>query len=289
MMKLFAPLVYVFTGLLALTGCSSVDILNSTIPSSGYSVHKDIAYGAGPRQHLDIYVPDGLTEPAGVIVFYYGGSWKMGKKEDYLFAGQAFASKGYVTVIADYRLYPEVYFPDFMHDSAQALVWVHNHIADYGGDAKKLFVVGHSAGGYIAVMLATNDAYIKEADGKPSWISGAIGIAGPYDFLPITDPIVKKVFSREAPEKTQPITFVKPGLPPMLLLWGDADEEVWGHNSKNMAAKLRANGNSVTETIYPEVGHIGIILALARGFRGKAPTLDDTDAFIRATTAARPR
>jgi len=284
-MKIAARLLYLFTSLLALCSCSSVDILNFTIPRSGYSVHKDISYGADPRQKLDIYVPDQPDASKSVIVFFYGGSWRMGSKDDYKFVAQAFASQGFTTVIADYRLYPQVYFPDFLKDGADAFVWVHKHIAEYGGNPENLFLAGHSAGGYNAIMLTINDAYIKAAGGNRSWIKGAIGIAGAYDFLPIIDPKIKAVFSKAEEAKTQPINFVGPNLPPMLLLQGEADTEVDPNNTINLAAKLRRFNDPVTERLYPDVGHIGIVLALAKGFRGKAPVLADITAFIHANTS----
>ena len=270
----------VLFGSILLGGCSSATLLNAWVPHSGYLLHKNIAYGTHPREQLDIYIPDGLTSKAPVIVFFYGGSWKKGSKDDYRFVGQAFASKGYITVIADYRLYPEVYFPDFMEDTAKAFVWVHEHIENYGGDARKLFLAGHSAGAYNAMMLAANDSYLTAAGGKREWIKGAIGIAGPYDFLPFTDPDIISIFSKKPEEQTQPINFVRPKLPPILLLTGDADKEVYPKNSINLAQKWRDNNNDATLHIYPNVAHVGIALSLADGFRSKAPTLNDIDIFV---------
>jgi acetyl esterase/lipase len=267
--------------ILALAACAKVDLLNAWVPHSGYTLHRDIAYGSEPRQKLDIYVPDNAPTDAPVIVFFYGGSWQQGAKADYRFAGQALASKGYVTVIADYRLYPEVYFPTFMEDAAKAVQWTHEHIGEYGGDAKKLFLAGHSAGAYIAVMLTLNEQYLRAQGGKRSWIKGTIGMAGPYDFLPFTSPNIKALFSKQADFDTQPINFVGPHMPPMLLLTGDEDTDVYPKNTRHLAEKLRKAGNHVTEKIYPGVAHIGIILALAEGFRDKAPTLFDIDTFIK--------
>ena len=278
----FLPLL---TGFLALTGCSSADVLNFIIPRTGYSIHHDIAYGDNKRQHLDIYVPDKPDPSGSVIVFFYGGSWQKGNKETYRFVGQALASKGYVAVIADYRVYPEVYFPAFVEDGANALAWVHGHIREYGGNPSNIFLAGHSAGGYIAVMLTLNDSYLRAAGGKRSWIKGTIGIAGPYDFLPFTDPNIIALFSKVEDSKTQPITFVGPGVSPLLLLTGDQDDEVGAKNSQNLVAKLREFDDPVQERIYPGVAHIGIVLALADGFRSKAPILEDIDAFIHATKA----
>ena len=197
-MKIQKYLKFFAVSILVLCSCACVDLLNATIPRAGYSVVKDIAYGTDERQTLDIYLPDQPAPGRPVIVFYYGGSWQKGSKDDYLFVGQAFASKGYIAVIADYRLYPQVYFPVFMEDVAAAFVWAHEHIASYGGNAANLFVAGHSAGGYNALMLTLNRTYLKETGGRDHWIKGAIGIAGAYDFLPMTDPKIIDLFSKAA-------------------------------------------------------------------------------------------
>jgi len=279
-MKIKRLMILFFGGLLALCGCARVDLLNATIPRTGYSVVKDIAYGENGRQKLDIYVPNQAAAGHPVIVFYYGGSWQEGSKDDYLFAGQAFASKGYITVIADYRLYPDVYFPTFMTDVAEAFAWTHKHIATYGGNPRNLFVVGHSAGAYNAIMLTLNRQYLAAAGGNDTWIRGAIGIAGPYDFLPMTDPKIIDLFSKEPEPLTQPITFARPNLPPLLLLTGDKDTDVSPRNSANLTERLHSMGDEVHLIIYPGVAHIGIALALADGFRDRAPVLEDVSAFI---------
>lgn len=266
-------------GLLA--ACSGPALLNSLVPRDGYTVHGDIAYGDQARQRLDIYVPDNLSADAPVIVFFYGGSWQSGSKSDYRFVGQAFASKGYVAVIADYRLYPDIQFPTFLDDSARAVAWVDENIHRYSGDRNHLFVAGHSAGAYIAVMIGLRSPYTKSAHDTD--IKGIVGIAGPYNFLPFTDPKIKDIFRPEDDVKTQPIHWVKPGLPPLLLVTGDKDKDVLPQNTITMTQALRDHKVSVTSAIYQGVAHVGIILSLAKGFRSKTTLLDDIDLFIQKT------
>lgn len=254
-------------------------MLNAFVTNEGYRVEKDISYGSENRHTLDIYIPDKLSSPASVVVFFYGGSWQTGEKNEYKFVGQAFASKGHIVVIADYRLYPQVKFPAFLKDAAFVLKWTHSRIAHYGGDPKKLFLAGHSAGAYNAVMLGLNTPYTRSITADIA-IKGIIGIAGPYDFLPMTDPKIIEIFSDESAEKTQPITWVQSGLPPMFLATGEADEDVGPRNTQNFSTRLRATGNEAKTILYPELGHIGIILSLAEGFRNKAPLLKDVDEFI---------
>src|ERR1700744_4725060 len=116
---------------LALMLCGCVDLLNATIPSNGYAIERDIPYAEGARRSLDIYRPENPATGSPVILFYYGGRWETRRKEDYLFAAQAFVAQGFTVVIADYRLYPNVRFPLFLEDAAKAFVWTHNNIARY--------------------------------------------------------------------------------------------------------------------------------------------------------------
>jgi acetyl esterase/lipase len=273
-----------FTNLVA---CSGTKILNDfLITRDGYSIHRDIAYGDNARQKMDIYVPDNLTAKAPVIVFFYGGSWRYGSKDQYLFAGQAFASKGYVAVIADYRLYPEVYYPDFLKDSANAFAYVHAHIGEYGGDPDKLFLAGHSAGAYNAMMLTVDDQLLKDAGAKKSWIRGTIGIAGPYDFLPLTDPKLIDMFSTASDIKlTQPINYIHSKQPPIFMAHGKDDDLVGITNTQHVDAKLQALHSPVEVHYYDGVGHIGIALSLAQHFRDKDPLLDDIAHFVDTESA----
>jgi acetyl esterase/lipase len=273
-------------GLLALSACSGVDILNAIVPRDGYTVHHDIAYAPGDRQKLDIYIPDTLATGQPALVFFYGGSWQTGRKEDYLFVGQALASRGIIAVIADYQLYPPAYFPDFINDAAQAFVWTHTNIASYGGNPGLLFLGGHSAGAYNAVMLAVNDRYITGAGGKMAWIRGTIGIAGPYDFLPLVNPQLIELFRKVDSAETQPINFVHAGLAPMLLACGDKDEDVLPQNSFHMQSKLRRFSDAVELDVYPGVGHTGIILSMAQEFRDTTPLLNDISRFIDVISGA---
>ncbi|MEZ0225776.1 MAG: alpha/beta hydrolase [Alphaproteobacteria bacterium] len=267
--------------LLLLCSCSGENVLNAFVPKTGYEVHKGIAYGTDPRQKMDIYVPDNLQKPVCTVLFFYGGRWTTGDRGLYRFTGEALSSKGCVTAIADYRVYPKIRYPAFLEDSAQAFVYLHRHAPEYGGDPKRLFLAGHSAGAYDAVMIAVHPRFIKEAGGQPSWIKGVIGISGPYDFLPFTDKDVIDIFSTEKDAATQPINYVRAGLPPMLLVHGENDTEVLPKNTRNMAAKLREFNNPVTVHIYPEAQHQAIVLSLLHGFRGKTPLLRDIATFIK--------
>lgn len=268
-------------GALAAAACAPVTVLNLLVPRGGYHVVRDLPYGADPRQKLDLYVPDGLKAPAPVILFFYGGSWQSGSKTTYLAFGQAFASRGIVVAVADYRVYPQVRYPAFVEDGASALAFVHAHAAQQGGDPARIFVAGHSAGAYIAVMLAADRRYLTRIGADPGWIHGVIGISGPYDFLPLKDPDLVAIFGGADRTDTQPITYIDGRRPPMLLATGTADTTVGPHNTFNLASKLRSYGSKVKVVTYPGVGHIGIILSLAPGFRGRTTLRDDITDFVR--------
>ena len=286
------------TGLLVVAGvlaaiagliaaCSPLALINTFTPSDTYRAQRDIAYGTQERQRLDIYLPARQPRNAPMVLFFYGGNWNSGAKADYQFVGEAFASRGFVTVIADYRLYPQVRFPDFVHDSARAFAWVHTNIAKHGGNPARIFVGGHSAGAYNAAMLAFAPVYLEAASVAPGAVKGLIGLAGPYDFIPLTGDVTKAVFGfPDTPRNTQPINFVGTAtsarLPPVLLLTAPDDTVVKPGNSERLAAKLRAAGGVVKEIAYAKLDHRSILGALAAPLRGMGPVLDDIVAFANA-------
>lgn len=241
---------------------------------------RDIAFGPHPRQKLDIYLPSGPVARAPVALFIYGGSWSSGDKGTYAFAGNAFASRGYVTVVADYRLVPEVQVPSFIEDGAAALATVRRIIGRYGGDAGRLHLVGHSAGAYNAMMLALDPRYLARAGVPRASVRAAAGLSGPYDFLPLDAPATRAAFgSARNPAETQPISFARRGAPRIFLGTGTADTTVLPRNTDALAARLRAAGVPTTVRKYDGVGHAGTVLALAPLLRF-TPVLDDVTAFF---------
>lgn len=281
MHRLLIPLLLALSTLLS--ACSPVGVLNALSPTDSYTKTADIAYGNDPRQQLDIYAPtQKKAGPTPVVLFFYGGSWNSGERADYQFVGEALASRGYVAVIADYRLYPQVRYPEFLKDSAHAFAWVHNNIATYGGDAKHLFVMGHSAGGYNAAMLALDSRLLAAEGLSPANMRGWIGLAGPYDFLPIKNPDVRPVFFYpNSPADSQPISHISANVPPTLLLAARDDELVNPQrNTGGLAKRLRDAGVTVSEHYYEGVNHITLVAALAKPLRGKAPALEEIARFI---------
>lgn len=264
-----------------LPGCSPFTAVNLLVPRSGYTVHRNLAFGTDPRQRLDIYVPLGLKASAPVLLFFYGGSWQTGNRTDYLAFGQSFASAGIVTVVADYRLYPAVKYPAFVEDAARALAWLHAHAGEYSGDPSRIFISGHSAGAYNAVMLGAEPKFIEARGGRLDWMRGVIGIAGPYDFLPMRDPEYVDMFHGRNNLDSMPVNHVNGVRPPMLLATGEDDTTVYPRNTASMAAKLRVFSSPVQEVHYSGTGHVGILLSLVPGFRGVTNLRQDMLDFIR--------
>jgi acetyl esterase/lipase len=255
---------------------SPASLINAFAPGARVRFIGGLSYGQGLRRKLDVYSPAFRSRNAPVIVFFYGGGWEDGDRGFYRFAAAALAERGIVTVVPDYRLYPEVRFPAFLHDGAEAVGWVRSHAGEFGGDPRRIFLMGHSAGAYIAAMLALD----------PQWqvddLRGIIGLAGPYDFLPLHSDVLREIFGpTETLGQTQPINFVNPAAPPMLLLHGARDRIVLPRNSTRLTARLREAGCVAEDRIYPLIGHKLLVAALARPFRLLAPVLRDCTDFIR--------
>lgn len=281
-----------FVALTTLSACSPIKLLNAVVPESTYQLHSAITYGDLPRQKLDIYIPNQLASANSapnfkarkVVIFFYGGSWDSGSREDYKFVGEALASQGFIVVIPDYRVYPDVLFPAFMADPALAARWVKDHIKQYQGDSEQVFLVGHSAGAQIAVMLGVNPEYLAKQSLTPNDFAGIVGLAGPYDFLPLKSQRLKTIFGPESEQwKSQPINFVDGKNPPMLLAVGTKDGTVWPRNTYNMAEKINKNNGLVKVVKLEGYGHIDMAAKLAKPLRGDGELLKAVVDFINNT------
>ena len=271
----------------SLAGCSGIATLNTLEPRGGLAVTHDVAYQATDRGTLDIYRPKDAGARTPVVVFFYGGGWDSGRKADYAFAAEALARRGFLTIVPDYRLYPEVRWPTFLDDCAAAVAWAKAHAAEYGGDPGKLVLMGHSAGAYNAVALAVDRRWLGKVGIDPSRdIRGVVGIAGPYDFLPLHSDELREIFGPEAQRPdTQPINHVDGKEPPMLLVTDTADKVVDPGNTTRMAARVTAAGGQVEVKEYKGLSHALIMGAIAAPLRFLAPVLADSTQFIRASTS----
>ena len=263
-------------GLAALTGgCSPAALLNATVPRTGYTLEADLPYGRLPRQRLDYYAPAAPRADGKTVLFFYGGAWRQGNKADYLFLGQALASRGIGVVIADYRLFPDVRYPAFIQDGALAVGWSARRFG-----SERLFLMGHSAGAYIASMLAANTTYLRAAAVDRLKLGGLIGIAGPYDLQPRNYRWLRDIFDGADNAAIQPITHATAPLPSALLLHGADDHLVAPRNSERLAAAWQAARAPVELKLYEKVDHLTIVGAFADVLQGRAPTRGDVLAWL---------
>ena len=266
---------------LALAACSPYRMLDAMVPEDGYEHEAGIAYGSASRQKLDVYQPEAAGSSRPVVVFFYGGSWKRGNRGSYRFVGEAFAARGYIAIVPDYRLYPEVRFPDFVEDGARAVAWVHENIRDYGGDPDRIVLAGHSAGAHIAMLLSLDRGYLDSVGVPTHAIAGVAGLAGPYAFDPLQYRTIRPIFADTAnPDDARPISFARPNAPPTLLLHGEDDTLVQPVNSELLARALRAKGVNARYAPLENIGHIGIVVSLATPFQDHAPVMDWIVDFI---------
>lgn len=239
-----------------------------------------IAYAGGPRGKLDVYTQQNPRGNMPVAMFIYGGGWSRGERWEYEFVGRALAARGFVTVVPDYRMVPEVTYPAFLYDGAVAIKWIEDNIAAFGGDPNKLFLAGHSAGAYNAVMLGLEPAFMRDA-GASVPVRGVAGLAGPYDFYPFEfNEVVAAFGGAPNPEGTQPVKIVTETAPPMFLASGMSDPIVRPINTTTLAARLREYNVPVDERYYDGIGHMEIVTSIGAMLRWRAPVLDDMVNFF---------
>ena len=272
-----------------LTACQAVLFsgLNATASKTGMTVQHDVIYDPAQRLALDIYRPANVSH-APTVVFFFGGSWKSGKRQWYAWVGEALARRGLLVMIPDYRLWPAVKLDGFMQDSAHAVAWTRAHAGEYGGNPDDLFVMGHSAGAQIGALLATDAHWLDAVGMQPRQLDGFIGLAGPYDFLPLKEPEYIAMFGSTHAQQllSQPVHFVDGDEPPMLLMQGTSDKVVSPRNAESLTRALRKHHESVELKMIPHMGHFAILFSMSRPWRGKAPVIDDAVAFIRSHSAA---
>lgn len=140
--------------------------------------HLNVPYltDGDPKHLLDIYSPKNKTKPLAVLVHIHGGGWRKGDKKMMKTTGEFYASQGILFITPNYRLSPEVMHPSHIEDCASALAWVFTHVTDIGGDSRRIFLSGHSAGAHLAALLGTNHQYMLNHNINPSDLAGVIPV-----------------------------------------------------------------------------------------------------------------
>ena len=272
---------------LLLAGCTTLELgaVNAIELGGGYRRESDLAYGTHPRQRLDVYLPAApATAPRPLVVFVHGGRWSSGSKNLYRFVAAGLAERGIVVVVPNYRLYPEVRMAAAAADVAQAIAWAEHAAARYGADPAGGIVMGHSAGAQLAALVATDQRWVAAAGGTP--VRALVGLAGPYDFLPLTDDDLKDYFG--PPDRypaSQPVNFVDAASAPALLVHGRADTTTRPRNTESFAAQLRASGVPVEVRLLPDEDHTAILKRFARFFRADDEVYDAIVRFVLAPPA----
>jgi acetyl esterase/lipase len=269
--------------LLLLEGCSTSEFFLANAPTAFARVehHADLPYGKGPRQRLDVYSPHGAANRP-VVIFWYGGSWVTGAKSEYRFVGTTLAQHGVVAVIPDYRLYPQVHFPDFDEDGARAVAWVEQHAQEFGGDPHHIVLMGHSAGAHTAAFLAFNHAFLRKFGTDPACVVGLVGLSGPYVLVPDTDEERATFPPPNTAKDWQPIRFVDASAPPTLLLHGSDDKVVLPKEAIELRDAMLQDHLRVELHLYPHRGHGDTVGSFAPLARWRTPAVKETLAFIQA-------
>ncbi len=193
---------------------------------------------------LDVYYPK-EGKSLGTIIWFHGGSLTMGKTE----MPSALKNQGYTVVGVDYRLYPKVKAPVYIEDAAAATAWVFNHISEFGGNPNSIFISGHSAGGYLALMIALDKSYLDKYQIDANKIAGIIPMSGQAitHFTTRKENGIKPL--QPIIDKYAPLYFVRDDAPPMLLITGDRELELYGRYEENayLARMMKLVGHKNTK------------------------------------------
>lgn len=250
--------------MMGLSGCS----LQRVQKAKNISYREANAASGTGVQHLNVYSPRNIAEPAPVLLFIHGGSWKSGSKELYYYLGKRLARKGVVAVIIDYPLSPAAQYNEMAQSAAHAVQWAQQNIADYGGDPNRIFVSGHSAGGHLAALITVRDGYFDTL-GMTNPIRGVVLIDAAgldmYGYLAERSPEERKyqtTFSKDPAtwKAASPLYHLHPNLPPFLIYRGGKTYPSIIKSNDKFAEALQAYESSLDYRIQPKKKHIPMIV-----------------------------
>lgn len=274
--------------------------------ATGLTITRDIAYGEHARHRLDVIASDDGRTGCPVLVQIHGGAWFSGTKEQ---QGQPLmrhlARRGWVCVAVNYRLSPTATFPDHLIDVKRALAWVRRNIETYGGDPDLISVTGGSAGGHLAALvgLTANDAaYQPGFEDVDTSVVACVPVYGVLDLVNtaglregftattynhlMSRALMKTRFADDVEGWTaaSPLSHVRPGLPPFLVVQGAQDTLVWREEARHFVEAMRAAGNSITYAEVPFAQHAFDIMVTRRSMH----TVRMITGFLEHVVATRP-
>jgi acetyl esterase/lipase len=255
-----------FIGLLALPASAkdgnAGDKVDASVPE--IEKFKDIAYRTDKdadkdRHKLDVYRPKGVKDYP-VVLFVHGGSWRSGSKGLYVGLGEYFAQNGIGFVICNYRLSPEVQHPAHVQDVARAFAWTCENIGRYGGKADNLYVCGHSAGGHLVSLLATDPEYLKAEKHSPADIKGVVAISGVYQIY-ASEAVFNAAFGKDeaACKNASPLAHTAGKHPPFLIAYADNDYPHLDEMAKDMFTALKKAESPCDLLLCKRRTHLSII------------------------------
>lgn len=236
------------------------------------------------KDKLDIYIPEGKAS-FPVAVSIHGGSLTEGDKSGETHIGNTLARAGVGTVVINYRLTPIVSHPGHIEDAAEAFAWVQHHIHEYGGDPANVFVIGHSAGAYLAALLALDPRYLKVHGLSPQDIRGVVPVSAFYDVEQVAPDRPLQIWGDDPNtwRAASPVRYLKTNSPPFLILYADRDEPWRQEQNREMAAALLKAGHQKVEIRQiPNRNHMSVWYNIREGddvanailsfiLRGKSP------------------
>lgn len=260
----------------ALAACAPVSILNGITPSSTFDRTKNVSFGDGNRDQLDIYRAEKPKEGAPVLMFVHGGSWDSGSKGIYKFLAEGFTQSGYDIVVPNYRIYPQAKFPNFLEDNAKAAAFTAETFP-----GRKIVLIGHSAGAYNVLMLGLRSEYLRGAGvDRCETIAGVVGLAAPTGIVPLESARLVEIFPDRFTADDAVLNNVTGPAPAVFLGHGESDTTVYPKNSTALAEKITARGGSALVEIYPGQSHTDVVKVLSRHFDDNTTLKADIVEFV---------
>jgi len=224
------------------------------------TVKTDIAYGTDKERNiLDVYIPKGVKK-APVVFFVHGGAWVFGNKSVFSGPGKMLAEQGIVAVSTNYRLSPKVKHPEHIKDIAKAFAWTVDHVAEYGGDPGKICLTGHSAGGHLVALLATDESYLKAEKKSFADIRGVAPISGVFT-IDARAKFFKDIFGEDEDvcRGGSPIHNIGKNHPQFLILHADKDMAGLSAQAEAFHAAMKKEKNATEILQLKDRTHLTIL------------------------------